>query len=95
MKLKDELEQTQSLLMQSEIKIEEEIQAKENYKNKYEDALKEASSYQQISITKENIISKQKEMAEFSDEKICNLLKIKEDLEIKLKTLINSNLIFI
>ena len=77
MKLKDELEQTQSLLMQSEIKIEEEIQAKENYKNKYEDALKEASSYQQISITKENIISKQKEMAEFSDEKICNLLKIK------------------
>ena len=75
MKLKDELEQTQSLLMQSEIKIEEEIQAKENYKNKYEDALKEASSYQQISITKENIISKQKEMRQLQERGTKNELK--------------------
>jgi len=76
-----------------QIKIEEEIQAKENYKNKYEEALKEASSYQQISSTKENIITKQKEMLEFNDEKITNLMKIKEDLEIKLShAIINSKM---
>jgi hypothetical protein len=79
--------------MQVQIKIEEEIQAKENYKNKYEEALKEASSYQQISSTKENIITKQKEMLEFNDEKITNLMKIKEDLEIKLShAIINSKM---
>lgn len=79
--------------MQVQIKIEEEIQAKENYKNKYEEALKEASSYQQISSTKENIITKQKEMLEFTDDKITNLMKIKEDLEIKLShAIINSKM---
>jgi len=76
-----------------QIKIEEEIQAKENYKNKYEEAVKEASSYQQISSTKENIITKQKEMLEFNEEKITNLMKIKEDLEIKLShAIINSKM---
>jgi hypothetical protein len=79
--------------MQVQIKIEEEIQAKENYKNKYEEAVKEASSYQQISSTKENIITKQKEMLEFNEEKITNLMKIKEDLEIKLShAIINSKM---
>lgn len=79
--------------MQVQIKIEEEIQAKENYKNKFEEALKEASSYQQISSTKENIITKQKEMLEFTDDKITNLMKIKEDLEIKLShAIINSKM---
>jgi hypothetical protein len=92
-KLKDELEVCQSSLMQLQIKMEEEIQSKENYKNKYEEALKESSNYQLISTTKENIISKQKEMLEFNEEKILNLLKIKEDLEIKLShAIINSKM---
>ena len=93
MKLKDELEVAQSDLMQVQIKIEEEIQAKENYKNKYEDALKESLSYQQISSTKENIIKKHMEMWEFKEEKNSNLRKFIEELEIKLShAIINSRM---
>lgn len=70
--------------MHLQIKIEEEIQSKERLKNENEIIKKELENAVYLSATKEVINQKQNEMIELNNEKIKNLLKDREDFEIKL-----------
>lgn len=61
-KAKDELEEANFNLTQSIFQLNEEIQHKETYKAKYEDAKKEVQEYKNISEYKDSIIVTQKEV---------------------------------
>lgn len=83
-KLQDDLENEKNISMHLQIKIEEEVQAKERIKNENEILKKELENVSYLSSTKETINNKQNEMIELNNEKIKNLLKDREDFEIKL-----------
>jgi DNA repair exonuclease SbcCD ATPase subunit len=61
-KAKDELEQCNFELTKANYNLNEEIQLKETYKNKYEDAKKEISEISSISSYKDSIINTQKQV---------------------------------
>lgn len=83
-KAKDELEETNFALTKANYSLNEEIQLKETYKNKYEDAKKEVQEYINISNYKDSIINTQKEAIKMYEDKIVEYKKSKEDLEISL-----------
>jgi len=76
-------------LTKANYSLHEEVQLKETYKNKHEDAKREVQDYINISNYKDSIINTQKEAIKMYEEKIAEYKKSKEDLEISL----NSNIV--
>jgi hypothetical protein len=85
-KTKEELEECNFNLTKLTCSLNEEIQLKETYKNKLDDAKKEVQEYINISNYKDSIINTQKEALKMYEEKIVEFKKSKEDLEINLNT---------
>ena len=62
MEVEDELEEANFNLTQTSFQLNEEVQMKDTYKAKYEDAKKETQDYKTISEHKDSIISTQREV---------------------------------
>ena len=88
-KTREELEDAQLNNERLNYKLSEETQLKENFKDKFEESMKDVDRYKEISKSKDVIIKTQKENLAIMESSIKDLKNIKEELEISL----NANIV--
>ena len=88
-KTREELEDAQLNNERLNYKLSEETQLKENFKDKFEESMKDVDRYKEISKNKDVIIKTQKENLAIMESSIKDLKNIKEELEISL----NANIV--